>query len=62
MPTPDKLIEAYNAWRRASDSHEQMMLAVTQGAKLDHAAMKQKIGEIAVLHETWTSIARDLKR
>ena len=35
MPTPDKLNEAYEAWRRANDEHVELMRAVTSGAALD---------------------------
>jgi len=35
MPTPDKLNEAYEAWRRANDEHVDMMRAVTSGAPFD---------------------------
>lgn len=62
MPTADKLMEAYNAWKRASDEHEEMMLAVTNGSSLEHEAMKAKIDEIAFLHENWMTVARDLGR
>lgn len=53
MPTPDKLTEAYEAWKRATDEHAEMMRSVTSGAKLDTVAMKQKIGELDVLHAAW---------
>jgi len=53
MPTSDKLIEAYEAWRRATDEHVEMMRAVTHGVKLDTDAMTQQVGRIDVLHATW---------
>ena len=62
MPTPDKFMEAYNAWKRANDQHEEMMLAVMNGAPLDHEAMKAKTGELDCLHDDWMALARELDR
>lgn len=62
MPTPDKLTEAYNAWKRVNDQHADMMLAVMNGAPLDHQAMAAKTGELDLLHENWMNLARALNR
>lgn len=53
MPTPDKLNEALEAWHRAADEHVEMMRAVTAGQPLDVEAMRQKVGEIDILHGIW---------
>jgi len=58
MPTPDKLNEAYEAWRRASDEHVEMMRAVTSGAPLDAKAMKQLVGKVDVLHASWMDMVK----
>jgi hypothetical protein len=56
MPTPDKLRECYDAWKRASDEHRDMMDAVMAGEPLDAEAMKKKLGEIDVLHQEWMEL------
>jgi hypothetical protein len=58
MPTPDKLNEAYEAWRRANDEHVEMMRAVTSGATFDPEAMKQQIGKVDVLHASWMDMVK----
>jgi len=60
MPTPDKFRECYDAWKRASDQHDDMMRAVMDGAPLDAEAMMAKLGEVRVLHEEWMGLARQL--
>lgn len=57
MPTPDKLTEAHEAWKRANDEHADMMRSVTSGARLDAEAMTLKVGELDVLHATWMDMA-----
>lgn len=57
MPTRDKFVEAYDAWKRASDQHSNMMTAVMGGGPLDAEAMKQKRDEIELLHANWMELA-----
>ncbi len=59
MPTQDKFVEAYDAWKRASDQHHDMMKAVMDGGMLDVELMEQKLGEIDVLHATWMALASE---
>jgi hypothetical protein len=56
MPTPDKLRECYDAWKRANDEHRDMMDAVMAGGPLDAEAMERKLGEIDVLHKEWMEL------
>lgn len=60
MPTPDKFVEAYDAWKRASDQHHDMMKAVMDGGMLDVEAMDQKRADIEFLHQNWMKLAEDL--
>lgn len=60
MPTPDKFRECYDAWKRASDEHRDMMDAVMAGGPLDVEAMEQKLGQIDVLHKEWMELAAQL--
>jgi hypothetical protein len=57
MPTPDKFVETYDAWKRATDQHHDMMRAVMGGGMLDVEAMEQKLAEIDVLHANWMELA-----
>ena len=57
MPTPDKFRECYDAWKRASDEHRDMMDAVMAGGPLDTQAMERKLGQIDVLHKEWMELA-----
>ncbi|VTU36658.1 hypothetical protein H4CHR_03969 [Variovorax sp. PBS-H4] len=57
MPTPDKFRECYDAWKRASDQHRDMMDAVMAGGPLDAEAMERKLGEIDGLHKEWMELA-----
>jgi hypothetical protein len=58
MTSRDKLAEAYEAWKRAADQHNDMMRSVMEGKPLDGEAMKQKLGEIESLHATWMELAQ----
>jgi hypothetical protein len=58
MTSRDKLAEAYEAWKRASDQHNDMMRNVMEGKPLDGEAMKQKLGEIELLHAAWMELAQ----
>jgi hypothetical protein len=58
MPTPDKLNEAYEAWRRANDEHVELMRAVTSGTALDAEAMARQVGKVEVLHTTWMEMVK----
>jgi hypothetical protein len=58
MPTPDKLNEAYEAWRRANDEHVEMMRAVTAGEPLDAEAMARQVRNIDVMHTTWMDMVK----
>jgi hypothetical protein len=55
--THDKLVEVYEAWKRAGDEHRDMMDDVMQGKPLDAEAMKQKRTEIEALHGDWIALA-----
>lgn len=56
-PTPDKFVEAYDAWKRATDQHHDMMRKVMAGGMLDTEAMEAKLAEIDVLHGDWMQLA-----
>ena len=58
MPIHDTLTEAYDAWKRATDEHQQMMTAVMNGGLLDVGEMKQKTREVDALHATWMAAAQ----
>ncbi|VTU30281.1 hypothetical protein [Variovorax sp. RA8] len=60
MPTPDKVRECFDAWKRASDEHRDMMDAVMAGEPLDVEAMERKLGQIDVLHKEWMDLAAQL--
>ena len=60
MPTPDKFRECYDAWKRASDEHRDMMDAVMAGGPLDVEAMERKLGQIDVLHTEWMGLAAQM--
>ncbi|KWT98833.1 MULTISPECIES: hypothetical protein [unclassified Variovorax] len=60
MPTPDKFRECYDAWKRASDEHRDMMDAVMAGGPLDVEAMERKLGQIDVLHKEWMGLAAQM--
>jgi hypothetical protein len=57
MPTPDRFVEAYDAWKRATDQHQDMMREVMNGGMLDMEAMEEKLAEIDILHEDWMKLA-----
>jgi hypothetical protein len=58
MPTQDRFMEAYDAWKRASDQHRDMMAAVMAGGSLDAEAMDEKRGQIDLLHKNWMELAQ----
>jgi hypothetical protein len=58
MLTHDKLAQAYDAWKRATDEHQEMMRSVMDGGLLDVQAMKQKIALIDALHAAWMRMAQ----
>jgi hypothetical protein len=58
MPTPDKLNEAYEAWRRANDEHVEMMRAVTSGEALDAEAMVRQVRKTDQLHAAWMDMVK----
>jgi len=60
MSTQDKLTEAYDAWKRATDEHLDMMDSVMNGGLLDVNGMMQKTRQIDALHATWMEIAQQL--
>ncbi|MEJ8853486.1 hypothetical protein WKW79_02840 [Variovorax robiniae] len=60
MTTQDQLTEAYDAWKRATDQHQDMMASVMNGGLLDVRAMKQKTEQIDALHAMWMRLAQEL--
>ena len=62
MTTPDGFVEAYDAWKRASDQHAEMMAKVMAGDMLDVDAMQGKIAEIDALHSNWMNLAYDFAK
>ncbi|WP_218508571.1 hypothetical protein [Variovorax sp. dw_308] len=60
MTTHDTLTETYDAWKRATDEHQDMMASVMSGGLLDVRAMMQKTQQIDALHATWMKIAQQL--
>lgn len=61
MPAPDKLTQANNAWHHANDQHQEMILAVRNGATPGPEALKAKTGLLALLHEN-RALAGELDR
>lgn len=59
MTTPDGFVEAYEAWKRASDLHGEMMAKVMAGDMLDVDTMQRQIAEIDTLHAHWMELAYD---
>jgi hypothetical protein len=58
MLTHDRLSEAYDAWKRANDEHQEMMRSVMNGGLLDVGAMKQATRQLDALHASWMNIAQ----
>lgn len=57
MSTAKDFVEAYKAWKQASDQHLDAMRAVMDGQKLDAKAMLHALAEIDILHERWMELA-----